>query len=270
MDRVKLMLLLLTVLMYSCNSIKNEFKHMEPNQFKYLIEKTLYWNHYIELISTSEDEATKTLLQYEKELLKQDGTLNFLADENLDKHRELTNYLKDSLNIKNEFKLNDSPYILADFKMPNTLSLDQTREIIEIAGKQIYKLHKLKKAEDGYYCILFSEDYGFENFQNAKIYQTLEEAQSNLTKLLTIQIAHNRPKFVDVDEMHSKSTEFKQFKSEINYFYFYDGYLIFQPKKETIENLEQMSKEELMEVQLEIDKIIRYSNSENVYQIQQI
>ena len=243
---------------------------MTTNHSKYLIEKTLFWNQYVDVIETTEEEAQKAILQYERKQLTQDGTLNFLADENLDKHRQLTDYLRDSLGIINDFKLNDSPFILADFKMPNTLTIAETEKIVEITEKQIYKLHKIEESEYGKYCIIFSEKYGFEDLKFTRIYQTLDEAKKELTKQLVIQIAHYRPKFVDVEETHSKTQKFKEFKNEFEYFYFYDGYLIFQPIKETLTNLEKMNSTELINIKREIDKIIQYSKKEDVYRIEEI
>lgn len=270
MFKSELILLIFISFSISCNSSKNQTNNMTTNHSKYLIEKTLFWNQYIDIIKTTEEEAQKALLQYERKQLTQDGTLNFLADENLDKHRQLTDYLKDSLGIINDFKLNDSPYILADFKMPNTLTINQTEKIVEITGKQIYKLHKIKESEYGKYCIILGENYGFEDLQSTRIYQTLDEAKRDLTKQLVIQIAHYRPKFVDIDETHSKTAKFIEFKNEFEYFYFYDGYLIFQPLKETMTNLETMNSTELINIQKEIDKIIQYSKKEDVYRIEEI
>lgn len=174
------------------------------------------------------------------------------------------------MQVDNEFRLNDAPYILTDFQMPKNLSLTDTKNILKITGKGIYKLHKVEKSDYNKFCIILSEDYGFEGLNYLKVYETITEAREALTKMLTEQIAYYRPKFVDIEESHSKTKEFIEFKNQFKYFYFYEGYLIFQSKKETLEKIRTMSENELFNTQKEIEKIIKYSGKSDVYKIEKI
>ena len=270
MNSCKYKILSLLLLLTVCNSAYSQLQDNSQKMIKYIVEKTLYWNQYVDVIETTEDKEVELLLQYERKELLNQGTLNFLANENLDKHYQLTEYLRDSMQINNEFKLNDAPYILADFQMPNNLSLIDTENILKITGKRIYRLHKVEKSDYGKFCIILSEDYGFEGLNYLKMYENITETKKAVTKILTEQIAYYRPKFVDIEESHSKSKDFIDFKSQFKYFYFYEGYLIFQPLKETLEKIGTMSENELYSILNEINEIIKYSGNSDVYKIEKI
>lgn len=94
MNSFKYKILSLLLLSTVCNLANSQLNDNSQKMNKYILEKTLYWNQYVDVFETTEDKAVEILLQYEQKQSLNQGTLNFLADENLDKHFQLTEYLR--------------------------------------------------------------------------------------------------------------------------------------------------------------------------------
>lgn len=269
---MKLLPLIFLLLVLGCNTKKQTVNMNENREEKYAIYKGLYWNHPVSVCECNREEIANKHLILERKMLQKPGTLNFLANENILKHKELVSYLKNNLAEEIDFKLNGEPFILADYELRNTLSNKNVKDILDITGFGVYKIIKLDKAYAGKYILVISEDYSFENesgnLENY-IFSNQFEAEVGLTKYLINQLSNHSASFAKIKEDESKTVRFKTFIDGLNYFDFFDGYLIIQPIKELIQNLGSFSDAELMKVKLELDSILNYTNSD-VYNIIEI
>ena len=245
---------------------------LENKNSKYIIYKDLYWNYPTNFENCSLDEISLSHIEKEKAMLQKAATLNFLANENLIKHKELVAYLEQNLGKSIDFKLNGEPYILADFQLRNPINNQNVKDILEIAEFGVYKVIELNKEYNGSYIALFSEEHGFESesgdFENF-IYLTQTEAKIGVTKYIFHQMTNLHTNFSRIKEDKSKSSDFKSFIDDLKFFEFDEGYLLIQPKQETIKNIEFFNQEEILKVKSEIDTILNYTNSD-AYIIQQI
>ena len=239
---------------------------------KFIIFKGLYWNHPIELLQVNHEEAEQKRLEHERKMLAKPGTLNFLANENIFKHKELVNYLEKKLDENIEFRLNNEPYILADYELKNTLTIENVKDILGISGFGVYNLVEVKEEFKGSYLLLLSEDYGFENEYDkieSYIFSDNIEAEIGVTKYLINQISNHSASFARIREAESKTSKFKAFIDGLQFFDFYEGYSIIQPKKELMKINELNDKEEIKNIKSEIDLILDYTNSK-VYKVVQM
>lgn len=231
---------------------------------KYVIFKGLYWNHPISYEKSQMEEITLIHIEMEKKMLQKAGTLNFLANENILKHKELVTYLEDNLGELIEFRLNEEPFILADYELRKPISDQNVKDILNISGVGIYQVIKLNDEFDGKYIAIISENCGFEsesgNFKNF-IFSNQIEAEIGLTKYIFHQISNLYTNFTRIKESESKTTQFKLFIEGLEYFEFYEGYLVIQPKKEISHKFELYNSDEILKVKYEIDFILSYTQT---------
>lgn len=262
----------LLLILIGCGATKNVDNVPEQQtdiELKYILYKGLYWNHPVELIEGDSLVANRVQLAYEKGMMEKAGTLNVLANEDLNTHGKIVHYLDEELGEKIDFQLNGRPYILADYEAPDSLTTENVRDILKITGFGIYQLKKVERDLDSKFVILLSEEMDFSS-ESGKvenyIFETIQEAETMLTKYLVNQIRDHSANFVRMSFQDSKSPTFIEFMKGLSYFEYFSDYSIIQPTKDVMDNLHSYDSAVLKEIKDDIDQILEYKNR-SAYQI---
>lgn len=244
----------------------------DSNKTKYLIYKGLYWNHPTDFEVGTLEQIQAKHIEKERKMMQKPGTLNFLANENTFKHKELVTFLENNLGEKIDFRLNDEPFILSNYELKKTLTIQNAQDILKISGFGIYKIIELTKEFEGKYLVIISEDYGFTsesgNFEKY-IFSNQVEAEIGVAKYVFHQISNLHANFVRIKEDESKTSQFKSFINGLEFFEFFEGYSVIQPKKGVIPKIDLYNTDEIIKIKFEIDEILKYTNSKS-YEIIQI
>jgi len=244
----------------------------DSNKTKYLIYKGLYWNHPTDFEVGSLEEIQVKHIEKERKMMQKPGTLYILANEDIFNHKELVTFLENNLGEEIDFKLNDEPFILSNYELKKTLTNQNAKDILKISGFGIYKIIELTKEFEEKYLVIISEDYGFGsesgNFEKY-IFSSQIEAEIGVAKYVFHQISNLQANFIRIKEDESKTSQFKSFINGLEFFEFFEGYSVIQPKQGVIQKIDSYNTDEILKIKFEIDEILKYTKSKT-YEIIQI